>query len=365
MRLYTLFPVLRWRRALGEHGLSVTIFYDFARRAADCDVLIVCSKHFRKWQNIRTRSPDNERRVRETLERVRAPGGTLVWFDVSDPSGSTDFGIIDLVDIFLKKQLLRDRAVYTKTEVGVVRPWLARCAADETSSPFGLDTYRPCPSDQLHKLRLAWNIGLGDYRYGFRGFNRIGHWTPEFPPLRFMDAAAYRRTDLSFRGTVSYDGDGVGTHRRQLFEAMRPLDATKYRLAVGGRLSKRRYLRELRASKLAVSPFGWGEICFRDFEIMASGAALVKPTMDHLDTWPPFFDPNVTYVPIAWDLSNGRAVVEQILAMPDRRIAIAAAAQVRLREYQAMGDDSAAAFANHLTRAISSRLESSGRGEPS
>ena len=117
-------------------------------------------------------------------------------------------------------------------------------------------------------------------------------------------------------------------------------------------MSRRQYLRELRRSKLAVSPFGWGEICFRDFEIVASGAALVKPRVDHLNTWPPFFEPNVTYVPVAWDLADGRAVVAQILAAPGRRIAIAAAAQARLREYHASGERSGAAFANHLRGAL-------------
>jgi len=339
---------------LREHGLDVAIFYDFVGRALDCDVLVVCSKYFGEWQSIQTRSAGNERHLRETLQRLRAPGRTLAWFDVSDPGGSTDFGVIDLVDLFLKKQLLCNREAYTKADARAVRPWLARAAADEVGTRRGVETYRPCPADQLYKLRVAWNIGLGDYRYVCRGFNRIGHRMPEFPSMRFTDAAARRRTDLSFRGTVSYDsGDDIGAHRRQLFEAMTRFVATEYRVALGGRVSKRRYLRELRTSKLVVSPFGWGEICFRDFEAIASGAALVKPTVDHLDTWPPFFEPKVTYVPVAWDLSNGRAAVEQLLAVPDRRIAIATEAQSRLRQYHATGERSAAAFASHVNDAVS------------
>ena len=349
---FTLFPLIRWNRLLREHGLRVRIFHDLRGAPLECDVLVMCSKYFRAWQNLQTRSPDNERQLRETLQRLRAPGRVLAWFDVSDPGGSTDFGIIDLVDLFLKKQLRSDRSSYTRAVAGAVRPWLADTAAPDAREGAGHD-YRPCPTEHLHKLRVGWNIGLGDYRYVCRGFNRIGHRMPEFPSLRFTDAAARRGTDLSFRGTVGYaGGDGVGAHRQRLFETMRPLGEGGYRLAVGGRVSRRQYLRELRRSKLAVSPFGWGEICFRDFEIVASGAALVKPRVDHLNTWPPFFEPNVTYVPVAWDLADGRAVVAQILAAPGRRIAIAAAAQARLREYHASGERSGAAFANHLRGAL-------------
>jgi hypothetical protein len=353
-RQFTLFPLIRWNRALTEHGLRVRIFHELQGRALECDVLVVCSKYFRAWQNIQTRSPDNEQQLRETLERLRAPGRIVAWFDLSDPGGSTDFGVIDLVDVFLKKQLWSDRAGYASRLACAVRPWLAGAAPEADAGRSGHE-YRPCPVEHLGKLRVAWNIGLGDFRYVCWGFNRIGHRTPEFPRLRFTEASTARRMDLSFRGTVNYDGgNGVGAHRQQVHQAMTPLRERGYRLAMGGRLSRRQYLRELRTSKLAVSPFGWGEICFRDFEIVAAGAALVKPTVDHLDTWPPFFEPNVTYVPLAWDLADGRAMVTSMLAAPKERLAIAAAAQSRLRAYHARGDASGAAFAAHVSRALNS-----------
>lgn len=30
----------------------------------------------------------------------------------------------------------------------------------------------------------------------------------------------------------------------------------------------------------AISPFGWGKICYRDFEATLCGAASIKPNMD-------------------------------------------------------------------------------------
>jgi hypothetical protein len=62
-----------------------------------------------------------------------------------------------------------------------------------------------------------------------------------------------------------------------------------------------RYYRELYDSKMVLSPFGWGEVCFRDFEAIISGALLLKPDMSHIKTWPDVYIPYETYIPLDWD----------------------------------------------------------------
>ena len=57
-------------------------------------------------------------------------------------------------------------------------------------------------------------------------------------------------------------------------------------------------------SKISVSPFGWGEIGARDFETIVSGSLLFKPQMNHMKTWPDFFVPFKTYIPLKWDFSD-------------------------------------------------------------
>jgi spore maturation protein CgeB len=53
-----------------------------------------------------------------------------------------------------------------------------------------------------------------------------------------------------------------------------------------------------------VSPFGWGELCYRDFEAACLGTLLIKPSVAHLRTEPDVFVENETYVPVRWDLSD-------------------------------------------------------------
>ena len=75
------------------------------------------------------------------------------------------------------------------------------------------------------------------------------------------------------------------------------------------RVSRRQYYREMKQSRVVVSPFGWGEINTRDFEAFIYGNLLVKPSMDHLETFPNFFQPNQTYLPYRWDLSDMEEVI--------------------------------------------------------
>ena len=71
-----------------------------------------------------------------------------------------------------------------------------------------------------------------------------------------------------------------------------------------GRLSNSEYKKIQNSSKISFSPFGWGELGARDYEIILGGSLLVKPRMDHMETWPNIFIPHKTYVPLEWDFSN-------------------------------------------------------------
>lgn len=82
-------------------------------------------------------------------------------------------------------------------------------------------------------------------------------------------------------------------------------------LAINGRVSPKEYNRELFASRMCFSPFGYGEVCWRDFEAMAAGAALLKPDMSHLKLANDLFTKD-TYIPLKWDLADLREKVETV-----------------------------------------------------
>jgi len=63
-------------------------------------------------------------------------------------------------------------------------------------------------------------------------------------------------------------------------------------------------MKELKSSRVCFSPFGYGEVCWRDYEAIMCGALLIKPDMAHVKTEPNIFIPFETYIPVAWDFSD-------------------------------------------------------------
>ena len=79
-----------------------------------------------------------------------------------------------------------------------------------------------------------------------------------------------------------------------------------------------------------MSPFGWGEICIRDFEAVVAGSLLIKPSMQHLRTLPDIYRNRKTYVAVQWDFSDlGETCVHYLENEAARRKITANA----LREY--------------------------------
>ena len=70
-----------------------------------------------------------------------------------------------------------------------------------------------------------------------------------------------------------------------------------------GKVDLKQYLKESGSIFATLSPFGWGEICFRDFEAVIGGSILIKPDMSHLTTWPNIYQ-NDTYISLDWDFNN-------------------------------------------------------------
>lgn len=88
-------------------------------------------------------------------------------------------------------------------------------------------------------------------------------------------------------------------------------------IITNGFVNRHKYYKELKNAKIAISPFGWGEICYKDFEIILAGTLMIKPSMNHLDTFPNIYFENKTYLPVRWDLSDLETVLENVLSKPN------------------------------------------------
>ena len=274
-----LFPLLVWRDALRDAGFDIRIFRRPTADLADCDALLVDSKlHRGRWA-------DEKDAVLELFTRWTRDC-RVIYCDTTDSSGALLTDLLPVVHGYAKSQLMRDRTAYLRPMYGL-RPF-----TDYYHGQFGVadrnPEWSPAVADPalLDKLRVSWNSGLADYSlhgpakmtvYGRLPLRALLH----FPkPSKPADAA--RPQAVSCRFGTDYPRATVAFQRKAIREKLAGRIDTK-------KLSRRDYFSELETSKVVVSPFGYGEITLKDFEVFLTGGLLLKPDMSHMETWPDLF----------------------------------------------------------------------------
>ncbi|HKG06462.1 MAG TPA: hypothetical protein VKB19_08390, partial [Pedobacter sp.] len=278
-------PFHKWKKQLLDNDIKVEFFSDHRdSKIAGGDCLLIHSRYFAGgWQNLRTRSAQNEAALFSYLRDMKHRAGKLIWYDAADSTGSSDFRVIPYVDVFLKKQILKNTAYYTANSGPKdLRVWL------NSNDPKNAKTlFDPCPVEHVHKIKVGWNIGLNDYRYfGYKMSRLSNYLNYNIYPIKYSTIDKRRDYDLTFRGTIHQDDREKNRISYQRNYVLRLFNQLKFNIAQGCNVSKARYWKELRNSKLSISPFGWGEICYRDFETFIAGAVLIKPSMSHMVTFP-------------------------------------------------------------------------------
>lgn len=228
----------------------------------------------------------------------------------------------DLGDVafYIKKSLFRDRSLFLRTHKGDTN------LTEFYGALYGLDLPRPdwtVPESFLDKLRLG--PGFFTAPKFLHPFDR--HQSSAFGD-RQIDRA--RPIDLHIRMATR----GSGWYGRMRSDAVRAAQAVQgvVRTSVEA-VPYSAYVREMQTSKICFSPFGYGEICWRDIEAFAYGAVLIKPDMSHLETSPDIYVPGVTYLPVKWDFSDLQEVVDLAMRSPDLCRTIAQEAHRRVADY--------------------------------
>jgi hypothetical protein len=291
------------------------------------------------------------------IDGLREKYDRIIFFDTSDSTGSIDSSILSSVDRYLKRQLLEDREKYLESwrESRVYTDYYRRMGSwdEEEATVEGERDPQVKSRSDLHKLGVYWNIGM-DVQFPASGtfFNHIPEgiaarlpWTAllNFPGV-WASVERRREIDISGRFATTYDNDAIEHHRKLMAEKLsRTVDTEKvFTLS---------YWNELRNSKLLLSPFGWGEICRRDFEGFMSGCLLVKPKMSHLETWPPLYEDGKTMLGVNWDMSDLNQKIDWALENEGEAQEIAREGQSAYHKYIA-GDSARELFAERFAEIV-------------
>ncbi|QIE44586.1 glycosyltransferase family 1 protein [Pseudohalocynthiibacter aestuariivivens] len=221
------------------------------------------------------------------------------------------------VDAYLSKHLLRDRARYDRPTYGDTT------LMDYYGQSFGLE-------HQTQQFDIP--VGFWDGLHLGPSFATADFMLPVFDKGALPQGA--RPVDLHAR--IAIEGTSwYRTMRQGCADAVAALNGVNCVTGTGVRHDL--FLREMRASKICFSPFGYGEVCWRDYEAVMTGAVLLKQDMSHVETDPDIFVSGETYVPVAWDLSDFAEKVEWLLRDEVVRQRISAAAFDVLQTYARSG----------------------------
>ncbi|MDR2210637.1 MAG: glycosyltransferase [Spirochaetaceae bacterium] len=249
----------------------------------------------------------------ELIKKLRDKYKTIVFFCGQGEAGNNRLDLLPYVDRLFYKSVFSDRNNYLRDLYG------KNLFADYYHRNYGVcdnpsytGVLAASPAD-AERPELSWNIGMGSYprhhwpqRIGTAlarlGFPRLGRRMGISRSGEPEDFSGSRRSIAVHARIDPVSCPSIACQRRLFLDII--AGNPRRDLFLTGLVSQEQYYRELRDSKIVLSPFGWGEVCFRDFEAILSGALLFKPRMSHLKTWPDVYIPYETFVPLEWDGSD-------------------------------------------------------------
>lgn len=283
------------RRLNKNKGFDLNDLENAVDKAKSFDVVFLAFHNLSRFYQ----SSDEE--IAAVLKKIKSKCRLLVWLDTADSTGTTRFQFLPYADLYLKKQILKDRSLYSEPF------WGGRLHCEYYHKMLGLSDPEveadsgaaPLLPEYSEKIRLSWNVGCGDLFSG-SGAKQLLHLY-NYADYDFRSPSGNKKIDIHFRGSAW--SPVAGYQRKRTIELLSEAEGLNIP-DVSKKVPHDEYIRELQQSRTVCSPFGWGEICTRDFEAFVYGAALVKPDMSHLETFPNWYIENETYVPIKWDFSD-------------------------------------------------------------
>ena len=230
-----------------------------------------------------------------------------MWFDLRDSAGTTNFEVLRYVHMYFKKQLYSDLDLYKKNFYG------GRIYSDYYYKKFKIRdhenyNYIKLKDSYKKKIFLSWNIGVRYFDFDVRNklLKLLNYYLFKFKNQRnisFSPHSMNREYNLIctygkniYRNSVRF--------QREYFEKFIEKNHKLEDSILFKKIPIKSYYNNLKSSKVLLSLYGWGEICYREFEAVINGCPFIMPNMSHIKTYPNIYKSNETYIPINWDFSD-------------------------------------------------------------
>ena len=281
-------PFFFIKEMLKDYSIEIT-------ESDDCDFLFVGMEDFYSKNKSIEESTDLGL---ENLHKI-TEGGDYFLFDGQDSTsimGAYEvFEQSDSIYLF-KNQTLKSRKEYKVPYY--VNKWF-----------FGKDMEMgmsyDIPKSKWDRIKLTgWNLGT-----------LLPHYK-EFQPInkqKNIDLCAIyssdhgRSEEHKFRNDMSYI-----EHRKSAWNMLNDNDMKGFDIRTS-KLPFEEYIGILYNSKFSLSPFGMGEICFRDFECMQFGTTIIKPDMSMIRTKPNIYVGDETYIKVDYHWKDLKEKLKEVL----------------------------------------------------
>ncbi|MCH8033729.1 MAG: glycosyltransferase family 1 protein [Bacteroidetes bacterium] len=335
---YSLLPLRFNKKRLFKRGYKLSFFYQQTEEYLSCDILLLFSKPVLQMLNEQKVIIEEPSPTVDLLKKAKRYSNKIIWMDTSDSTTVTHFELLPYVDLYLKKQLFKDRTLYQKDFVG------GRIFTDYYHREFGVEDdirfnqYYPLDLNYSDKVSLSWNIGLGDMVNSFSKINslRLKYLSIVSANYKvtFVSPFNKKNIDIFIRTSSDLNRNLVAFHRKELLKRLSGIiKKNDLNGSIDGEwLSQTNFRNILVKTKILPSPFGWGELGVRDYEAFIYGALLLKPDISHMETWPSIFIKNETYVPFSWNFDDLGSTITDLLQDDKKRIKIAANGQEAYRD---------------------------------
>jgi hypothetical protein len=104
----------------------------------------------------------------------------------------------------------------------------------------------------------------------------------------YLEWASERPVEAFFAGTVEYGVAEIQAHRQAACDAVKAIPGGM--ASAGRNIPAANYTNLVRYSRCVVSPWGYGEVCYRDYEALLAGCDLIKPNSPWVETADRVFD---------------------------------------------------------------------------
>ena len=293
-----------FQKDLIQEDMDINFFSSISNKFLEADHLFLNSRSFPKI---------NDRIDTNYLSKVYRKNKNLYWFDMRDSAGTTQFEVLPYVKKYIKKQFYKDRKIYSKKLEG------GRFYTDYYIKKYNIVDSENYDQELLHdqyysKLLLGWNLGVAFF-FNHINFSNFDYYL-ELIKFKFFKSRVYKmklpfyqnwnddskKFDFLSLMNTDFYRQSVGFQRKKLRENLN--DIKNNNKIINGRFRKKKYYEILKNSKVSIGAYGWGEVCYREFEAVICGTSFMTADMSNIETWPNIYHEGETYLSYDLEFEN-------------------------------------------------------------